>query len=194
VELDPVWYPPATSSQWRPPGIMQDPPGSPEIVELDPVWYPPATSSQWPPPGNVQEVGSARPPEVEIDEAGPSTRPPRYAAASGSQWRLPVPPASSSSSGASGGGGAAAQGFDSERLPPTLVQEVQPVLRVANLIDGETPRVAYLCKFAFLPSVQQCLFLIVGVVGRSLCIITPPGRSRGASAPSFLRRGSDRSR
>lgn len=37
--------------------------------------------------------------------------------------------------------------FDSERLPPTLAAEIQRFLRVANLIERDEPRVAYLCKF-----------------------------------------------
>lgn len=36
--------------------------------------------------------------------------------------------------------------FDSERLPPTLVREIQRFLRVANSIQIQEPRVAYLCK------------------------------------------------
>lgn len=39
--------------------------------------------------------------------------------------------------------------FDSERLPATLASEIQKFLRVANLIDNEEPRIAYLCKFLF---------------------------------------------
>ncbi|KAM7266925.1 hypothetical protein ACFE04_009091 [Oxalis oulophora] len=37
--------------------------------------------------------------------------------------------------------------FDSERLPPTLATEIQKFLRVANLIQSEEPRIAYLCRF-----------------------------------------------
>lgn len=37
--------------------------------------------------------------------------------------------------------------FESERLPATLAAEIQRFLRVANLIEREEPRVAYLCKF-----------------------------------------------
>lgn len=36
--------------------------------------------------------------------------------------------------------------FDSEKLPVTLVSEIQRFLRVANQIELEEPRVAYLCK------------------------------------------------
>lgn len=42
--------------------------------------------------------------------------------------------------------------FESERLPATLASEIQSFLRVANLIESEEPRIAYLCKllvFAF---------------------------------------------
>lgn len=38
--------------------------------------------------------------------------------------------------------------FDSEKLPVTLVSEIQRFLRVANLIEFENPRVAYICKSA----------------------------------------------
>ncbi|XP_010257761.1 PREDICTED: putative callose synthase 8 isoform X2 [Nelumbo nucifera] len=37
--------------------------------------------------------------------------------------------------------------FDSETLPPTLSSEIQRFLRVANEIQYESPRVAYLCRF-----------------------------------------------
>ncbi|KAL8512379.1 hypothetical protein ACS0TY_018750 [Phlomoides rotata] len=37
--------------------------------------------------------------------------------------------------------------FDSEKLPVTLVSEIQRFLRVANLIEIDEPRVAYLCRF-----------------------------------------------
>ncbi|XP_075498077.1 putative callose synthase 8 isoform X2 [Primulina tabacum] len=37
--------------------------------------------------------------------------------------------------------------FDSEKLPVTLVSEIQKFLRVANQIEVEEPRVAYLCRF-----------------------------------------------
>lgn len=36
--------------------------------------------------------------------------------------------------------------FDSEKLPVTLVSEIQRFLRVANQIEADEPRVAYLCK------------------------------------------------
>lgn len=39
--------------------------------------------------------------------------------------------------------------FDSEKLPVSLVSEIQRFLRVANLIETEEPRVAYLCKPSF---------------------------------------------
>ncbi|KAK4256006.1 hypothetical protein QN277_008927 [Acacia crassicarpa] len=37
--------------------------------------------------------------------------------------------------------------FDSERLPTVFASEIQRFLRVANLIEREEPRVAYLCRF-----------------------------------------------
>ncbi|XP_038985106.1 putative callose synthase 8 isoform X2 [Phoenix dactylifera] len=37
--------------------------------------------------------------------------------------------------------------FDSEKLPPTLLLDIRPFLRVANQIERESPRVAYLCRF-----------------------------------------------
>lgn len=36
--------------------------------------------------------------------------------------------------------------FESERLPATLASKIQSFLRVANLIESEEPRIAYLCK------------------------------------------------
>ena len=39
--------------------------------------------------------------------------------------------------------------FDSEKLPVSLVSEIQKFLRVANLIEIEQPRVAYLCESSF---------------------------------------------
>lgn len=36
--------------------------------------------------------------------------------------------------------------FESERLPPTLAAEIQRFLRMANLVEIEEPRVAFLCK------------------------------------------------
>ncbi|XP_015581453.2 putative callose synthase 8 isoform X1 [Ricinus communis] len=41
----------------------------------------------------------------------------------------------------------APQPFDSERLPPTLSREIQRFLRIANLIQSQEPRIAYLCRF-----------------------------------------------
>lgn len=43
----------------------------------------------------------------------------------------------------------AAEPFDSEKLPVTLVSEIQRFLRVANLIEFENPRVAYICESGF---------------------------------------------
>ncbi|KAL8135546.1 putative callose synthase 8 isoform X2 [Apium graveolens] len=40
-----------------------------------------------------------------------------------------------------------AEPFDSEKLPVTLVSEIQRFLRVANLIEFDNPRVAYICRF-----------------------------------------------
>ncbi|RZC67481.1 hypothetical protein C5167_011170 [Papaver somniferum] len=37
--------------------------------------------------------------------------------------------------------------FESEKLPPTLVSDIRKFLRVANQIEFESPRVAYLCRF-----------------------------------------------
>ncbi|KAF3442292.1 hypothetical protein FNV43_RR16208 [Rhamnella rubrinervis] len=37
--------------------------------------------------------------------------------------------------------------FESERLPTTLAAEIQRFLRVANLVEREEPRIAYLCRF-----------------------------------------------
>uniref|UniRef100_M8B6D1 1,3-beta-glucan synthase component FKS1-like domain-containing protein n=1 Tax=Aegilops tauschii TaxID=37682 RepID=M8B6D1_AEGTA len=56
---------------------------------------------------------------------------------------------SASAAEASAGPGAvtAPLQFDSEKLPQTLVLEIRPFLRVANQIEAESPRVAYLCRF-----------------------------------------------
>ncbi|CAM8996972.1 unnamed protein product [Rhodiola kirilowii] len=37
--------------------------------------------------------------------------------------------------------------FDSERLPVTLAPEIRKFLRVANMIEADEPRIAYLCRF-----------------------------------------------
>lgn len=37
--------------------------------------------------------------------------------------------------------------FDSERLPVTLAPEIRKFLRVANMIEADEPRIAYLCEF-----------------------------------------------
>ncbi|KAL1202416.1 putative callose synthase 8 [Cardamine amara subsp. amara] len=37
--------------------------------------------------------------------------------------------------------------FDSERLPATLASGIQRFLRIANLVESQEPRVAYLCRF-----------------------------------------------
>ncbi|OWM88549.1 hypothetical protein CDL15_Pgr002316 [Punica granatum] len=41
----------------------------------------------------------------------------------------------------------APQPFESEKLPVTLARDIQRFLRVANLIEPEEPRIAYLCRF-----------------------------------------------
>lgn len=52
--------------------------------------------------------------------------------------------------------------FDSEKLPVTLISEIQRFLRVANLIESEEPRVAYLCKaLSNSSSVIACFAVIV---------------------------------
>ncbi|KAJ6728222.1 LYST-INTERACTING PROTEIN LIP5 DOPAMINE RESPONSIVE PROTEIN DRG-1 [Salix koriyanagi] len=51
------------------------------------------------------------------------------------------------SSSGGGGGGTGPVPFDSERLPSNLTSHIQRFLRVANLIEREEPRVAYLCRF-----------------------------------------------
>ena len=98
--------------------------------------------------------------ELEIVEVGPSSRPLRYVPAPVPQWRPPPPPpplpppsmtaSSSSASAAEASASAVAYAlqFDSEKLPQTLVSEIRPFLRVANQIETESPRVAYLCKLS----------------------------------------------
>ncbi|KAF6165090.1 hypothetical protein GIB67_000674 [Kingdonia uniflora] len=44
--------------------------------------------------------------------------------------------------------GSVRERFDSEKLPPTLGSELRHFLRVANQIEFESPRVAYLCKYS----------------------------------------------
>lgn len=41
--------------------------------------------------------------------------------------------------------------FDSERLPATLASEIQRFLRIANLVESEEPRIAYLCECSLSP-------------------------------------------
>ncbi|XP_040376431.1 putative callose synthase 8 [Oryza brachyantha] len=98
--------------------------------------------------------------ELEIVEVGPSSRPLRLVPAQ-PRWRppppatqLPPPPPppppeaeASSSAGDAAAAAAAANQFDSEKLPQTLVSEIRPFLRVANQVEHESPRVAYLCRF-----------------------------------------------
>ncbi|CAK7351703.1 unnamed protein product [Dovyalis caffra] len=52
-----------------------------------------------------------------------------------------------SAAASTSGAGTGPEPFDSERLPPTLAGEIQKFLRVANLIESEEPRIAYLCRF-----------------------------------------------
>ena len=59
--------------------------------------------------------------------------------------------------------------FDSERLPPVFDSEIQRFLRVANLLEREEPRVAYLCKS--LKRLQMC-FSLVNMVSNSFSLAT----------------------
>jgi hypothetical protein len=116
--------------------------------------------------------------EIEIEEVGPSSRPFRYV----SQQPPPPPPpppgmmgGPTSSAGVLGPGEAGApppasvaaqqNQFDSEKVPQTLVSDVRPFLRVANDVEADSPRVAYLCKSraAYTPaslSLSLSLFLL----------------------------------
>ncbi|KAG8070458.1 hypothetical protein GUJ93_ZPchr0006g42597 [Zizania palustris] len=85
--------------------------------------------------------------ELEIVEVGPSSRPLRYVPAP-TRWRPPPPPPPPPPPAPAPTPAAAApHHFDSEKLPQTLVSEIRPFLRVANQIELESPRVAYLCRF-----------------------------------------------
>lgn len=44
--------------------------------------------------------------------------------------------------------------FDSERVPVTLGTDIRRFLRVANRIEPDDPRIAYLCKFLLFPFFQ----------------------------------------
>ena len=46
--------------------------------------------------------------------------------------------------------------FDSERLPATLASEIQRFLRIANLVESEESRIAYLCEFPSLSIQTVC--------------------------------------
>lgn len=49
---------------------------------------------------------------------------------------------------------------DSELVPSSLAS-IAPILRVANEVEKENPRVAYLCKiFVYLNSCLLCFFII----------------------------------
>ncbi|KAJ3692137.1 hypothetical protein LUZ60_012487 [Juncus effusus] len=85
------------------------------------------------------------PMEEEIVPVGPSYRPTRTPSAA-SLWRQ----LSTSFNQTRAPGRAneyVSEPFDSEKLPPTLVSEIRPFLRVANQTEAESPRVAYLCRF-----------------------------------------------
>ncbi|KAF3333291.1 putative callose synthase 8 [Carex littledalei] len=80
----------------------------------------------------------------EIIPVGPSHRPTRTTSTS-HPWRQPS--FSNRATQIGGTSGYVVKPFDSEKLPSTLVSEIRPFLRVANQIEAESPRVAYLCRF-----------------------------------------------
>ncbi|XP_078177288.1 glucan synthase-like 4 isoform X2 [Carex rostrata] len=80
----------------------------------------------------------------EIIPVGPSHRPTRTTSTS-QPWRQPS--FSNRATQIGGTSGYVVKPFDSEKLPSTLVSEIRPFLRVANQIEAESPRVAYLCRF-----------------------------------------------
>jgi hypothetical protein len=144
--------------------------------------------------------------EIEIEEVGPSSRPFRYV--SQQQWRQPPPPppppgmmgGPTSSAGVLGPGEAGApppasvaaqqNQFDSEKVPQTLVSEVRPFLRVANDVEAESPRVAYLCKSraAYTPASLSLFFLPLhgtSARARDLFVEMPGGKPAGAHAVEF---------
>lgn len=55
------------------------------------------------------------------------------------------------------------QPFDSEKVPLILVSEVRRFLRVANQIEAESPRAAYLCELLIIvtpwPMISRILFI-----------------------------------
>ncbi|KAM6584955.1 hypothetical protein CsatB_011957 [Cannabis sativa] len=65
--------------------------------------------------------------DCEQDEAGPSSSSITISSPIDDQNSVPEP-------------------FESERLPPTLATEIQRFLRVANLVEIEEPRIAFLCR------------------------------------------------
>ncbi|KAM0839639.1 hypothetical protein ACQ4PT_060186 [Festuca glaucescens] len=137
IEEEPLRHAPALGSQGRTPVIPEEERPS----SRSPAKAPPSRS-QWRPTVSAGSSSSSG-----ANGGGGAASSSSSGASGGGGAASSLSSGAADPTGASGGGGASAQRFDSERLPPTLVQQVQPLLRVANLLDGETPRVAYLCRF-----------------------------------------------
>lgn len=113
---------------------------------------------------------------AEIIPVGPSHRPTRTTSTS-QPWRQPS--FSNRATQIGGTSGYVVKPFDSEKLPSTLVSEIRPFLRVANQIEAESPRVAYLCEwnmfYCVLVMLETCLWQCFLRGGFGNCMVYDPG-------------------